>query len=275
MRDYGDFSPAEAHKAQSYLKVAMTEPMDKAAAEAAQIRAPEMLHYGLGLALGRDPATNAVDSDAKAQVQKLFLTAISVYQKDLGGDASVGYDPRVLNSADFWIWMARMLSMTPRNSIDVASTAAAAASIGPPSGLGDSVPTQVTGTLVEENGDFEGPDGNAYSLNGDLPILEPRVVSAAHACADYAYTAARMKRVAALDPQALPSVPPEKMRDLQQQAQQLFEQASQRGPGPCGGADFFAQVEAYAEGHLGKLATFKLAGQAQHPAPATPSSATP
>ena len=273
MRDYGDFSKDEASKAQVYIKKAMVESMDKAAEQAAEIRAAEMLDYGLGLALGRDPATEVVDNYGKDRVQKLFVTAMSVYQRDLGRDANIGYDPRVFNSPDFWIWMARMLSMSPRSSINVDSTVAAAASGSSSSqgggGQGDSVATTVSGVQVVEDGDLEGPDGNSYTLKGDLPILDPRVVSAAHACADYAYTAARMQRVAELDPNTVAGVTPDKMRDLQQQAQQLFELAVKRGPTPCGSSEFFGQVESYAEGHLGKLGTFKVAGQTAARPPGT------
>jgi hypothetical protein len=260
MLNYGDFTKGEAQHAQVYLKAAMSESMTQAARGASEILAAEMLDYGLGLALGREPSTDALDPPAKARVHSLFTTAIAVYQKDLGDNAKIGDDTSAIDQADFWIWMSRMLSMSARTSLEVASIATSTGSPNAPAPVAPGADL-VTGTLTANDGDFMGPDGRAYDLKGDLPVLDPRVVSAAHACADYAYTAARMKRVVALDPDGNPKVSPAKMRDLQQQAASLIQAAQSRGPGACGGADFFAKVQTYAAGNLGHVGQLKLSAK--------------
>ncbi len=279
LRDYGEYTPAEAHKAQSYIKSAMTESMDKAAALAAEIHADDMLDYGLGLALGRAPATTMIDTSSKSRMQDLFDAAMSVYDRDLtknGKTAATGYDPAALDQADFWIWMSRMLSYSQTSSVDV-SQAEAAVNPNDPNGEAAAVNSAQSNssTMTAEAGDFSGPDGRMYDLKGDLTVLEPRVVSAAHACADYAYTAARMQRFTELDPEAVPHVTPDKMRDLQAQAAQLVMLASKRGPEACGDEAFFDQVRLFAEGHLGKLASFKLARQAAAEPGAAPAPSNP
>jgi hypothetical protein len=273
LQNYGDFTKSEALHAQVYLKAAMSESMTQAARGASEIRAAEMLDYGLGLALGREPATEALDPPAKARVHSLFQTAIALYQADLGDSTKIGDDAAAINQADFWIWMSRMLSMSARTSLEVASIATSTGSPNSPSPVAPGADL-VTGTLSSNTGDFLGPDGRSYDLKGDLPVLAPRVVSAAHACADYAYTAARMKRVTALDPNGNSKVSPAKMRELQQQASSLIQAAEGRGPGACGGQDFFAKVEAYAAGNLGHVGQLKLGGQTASDGGDSPKDAT-
>ena len=239
LQTYGKFTPGAAKKAQGYVTTAMTVPMADMLSQASELKAEAMLTYGLGLELGRAPATRDMSANDRARVQAVFKEMLILYIRakdniDLNGDEAI-----LLDQPDFWILMARSLSFKERPP---------ALYLDNPDGSGTVITTDAT--IITAS------DGKQYSLVGQ-PVLDAGRVSAAQSCVIYARTEARMHKVQTVDASAAPHLSPEKLSEYKASAKTLGTNARRFGIDACGNQNYYKAVRAYATLNLGKLGALK------------------
>ncbi|MDC7676884.1 hypothetical protein [Asticcacaulis machinosus] len=235
LQTYGKFTPGAAKKAQAYVTTAMTVPMADMLSQASELKAEAMLTYGLGLELGRAPATRDMSANERSRVQAVFKEMLILYVRakddiNLRGDEAI-----LLDQPDFWILMARSLSFKER----------------PPSLYLDN--PDGSGTVITTDANIiTASDGKQYSLVGQ-PLLDAGRVSAAQSCIIYARAEARMQKVQIVDASAAPHLTAEKLAEYKQSAKALGANARRFGTDACGSSNYYKAVRAYASLNLGKL----------------------
>ncbi len=238
VRNYGQYKPTDTVKAQANVTIAMTTPMPEILSRAAELKVDYMLDYGLGLELGREAATKTMTPVERANVQEVFKDLLALYVQGHDDIQIAGDEAPLLDQPDFWILMARALSIrTPSPTVAVSD---------PDTGQ---VTTETADTMVGQ-----APKG--YSLSGQ-PILDPGPVSAAQSCVIDARADARMSKIVNLDPAATPKLTAAQLSDLKQRAVKLGHEAHTMGVDACGGQAFYGGVFAFAAQHLGKLGALK------------------
>ncbi len=239
LQTYGKFTPAAARKAQAYVTTAMTVPMTDLLSQASQLKAEAMLTYGLGLELGRAPATRDMSPNERARVQAVFKEMLILYVRAKDDINLTGSETILLDQPDFWILMARSLSFRER----------------PPSLYLDN--PDGSGTVITTDANIiTASDGKQYSLVGQ-PLLDAGRVSAAQSCVIYARAEARMQKVQTVDASAAPHLSPEKLSEYKQSAKTLGANARRFGTDACGNSNYYKAVRAYASLNLGKLGILK------------------
>jgi hypothetical protein len=259
LKTYGQYNPKMAKKAQTHVRLAMQKPMAELMKRAAEINSDYLLAYGLGLELGRPPATRDMTALERAKVQEVFQSLLVLYVRAKDGIKLNGDEAILLDQPDFWILMARSVGFVQR----------------PPSfQVTDDQPGATTTTVTTTDlGMITASDGKRYTLTGE-PTLNPMIASAAQTCAIYARVDARMHKVMMVDAAAAPHLTPEALTALKVRAKDMAKDARVLGIDACAGAGFYDEVRRFAGNNLGKLGTLKddpaALGPEETPLPSEP-----
>lgn len=234
------FTPADAEKAQVYIKAAMAVPMADLLKKADLQHPDIMLEYGLGLYLGRDPVTANMAAGDRELLKKTYRGVLDLYlnSSDKFGDVTFDEDA-MLDDGDFWIYLAEHIGR-PKEQQQLNQTM--------PGGGGGGEAAMVFMSPDRDNSD-------TTNLNNDL-ILKRQVVNAATTCTASARSFARMAKAQTVDISET-KLTPDKYAEMQVTAIRLYRTAYVLGVQACASKENFDAAAAFAAQHLGVLGTKK------------------